>query len=153
VLNHFHNNKANTGRYFKASACKTCSNLDRTKLHNNGTNFATHLLNGARGTAKKRKSRGRPECSEMSLTKADVLKLKKDQNNRCVISGAKLKWKPNSGWKKASIDRIDNNNGYVKGNVRLLAWGINQALSDRSDKLFLKMCKKVVKTAEKAKSK
>jgi hypothetical protein len=79
----------------------------------------------------------------VTITKADIFALKEKQNGRCALSGVKLKWKPKSGWKKASVDRIDNNKGYTPDNIRLVAWGVNQALSDNDYEDFIKMCHKL----------
>jgi hypothetical protein len=54
------------------------------------------------------------------------------QNGICPITGWNLILPDNSnGWQtspkpeRASLDRIDNNKGYVKGNVRFIAWMAN----------------------------
>ena len=62
------------------------------------------------------------------------------QQGRCKLSNKPLDFK--SGTQamknayKASIDRINNNQGYIKGNVRLLCHWVNNAKSTYSDKVF-----------------
>ena len=40
---------------------------------------------------------------------------------------------------KASIDRIDSSKGYIKNNIQLVGWIVNQAKSDLSNKEFIEM--------------
>ncbi|NDB59958.1 hypothetical protein EB001_16140, partial [bacterium] len=44
---------------------------------------------------------------------------------------------------QASLDRIDNNKGYVKGNVRFVALIFNYARNNFSDEQVLEFCKQV----------
>ncbi len=140
-LTEFHNNKANTGRYYKSSFCKDCAN--RYPRDGSVESYILRLIQCCKSTANHRARRGRTECGITTLTKDDILSLKEKQKGRCAISGVKLKWKCKSGWKKASVDRIDNNKGYTLDNVRFVAWGINQALSDNDYEDFIKMCHRV----------
>jgi hypothetical protein len=43
----------------------------------------------------------------------------------------------------ASIDRIDNNKGYVKGNIRFVALMFNYARNRFSDDYVIEFCKQV----------
>jgi len=62
------------------------------------------------------------------------------QQGRCKLSKKPLDFKSGTQWMKnaykASIDRIDNNKGYIKGNVRLLCHWVNNAKSTYSDAVF-----------------
>ena len=140
-LDAFYNNKANTGRYYKSSKCKDCDQK-RNRYITEDT-FITKLLKSCKSSAVRRKRQGRIECSEMILVKKDLLELKSKQNGRCAISGVKLKWRPNSGWKMASVDRLDNNKGYTSDNIRIVCWSVNQALSNKDYEDFIKMCHRV----------
>ncbi len=44
---------------------------------------------------------------------------------------------------QASLDRIDNSKGYIKGNVRFVALIFNYARNDFSDEQVLDFCQKV----------
>ena len=90
-LAEFWNQKGNTGRYFKQSHCKSCSNRTRRDLPGCLRTSIRKMLGSCRSSAKKRGLMGRLECSEMSLTEEHILELKEKQNNKCLISGVKLK--------------------------------------------------------------
>ena len=59
------------------------------------------------------------------------------QSNRCVYSGIEFDWdKFQNNPYQASIDRIDNDKGYIKGNVQIVCNIINQMKSNLSDPVF-----------------
>jgi len=45
-----------------------------------------------------------------------------------------------------SVDRIDPNKGYIKGNIRLVSRWYNIARSNWGDKFVLEMCQRVIKS-------
>jgi hypothetical protein len=61
----------------------------------------------------------------------------------CALSGMKLTVERNHPL-IASVDRINSNKGYVKGNVQLVASCVNLAKNKLSQKDFIKLCKSVV---------
>jgi len=75
------------------------------------------------------------------------------QNGICYFTGWHLILPQNiEGWrdcadciksKRASLDRIDNSKGYVKGNVRFISFMANIARSNMSDEELIKFCKSV----------
>lgn len=74
-----------------------------------------------------------------------------NQNKKCALSGVDLTLddflrknkKLNINEYYASLDRIDNNIGYIKGNVRWIAREINYMKWKLSDKDFINFCKKI----------
>ena len=86
------------------------------------------------------KKRGRNMGFAFNLDITYMLEIYFNQQGRCVLSKKPLDFK--SGTQsmknayKASIDRIDNNKGYIKGNVRLLCHWVNNAKSTYSDEVF-----------------
>jgi hypothetical protein len=76
------------------------------------------------------------------------------QDGKCAITGEELVLPSNSeGWPNynpynASLDRIDNSIGYVKGNVRFVAHIANIARGPYTDEELKIFCKKVAKLAE-----
>lgn len=141
----FYNDKNNTKFNGKQSICKECNKIAKRKFRENDKNFIRVLLEGCKDSTRRRKNKGRKECAVFELDEEFILNLKESQQNRCILSGQELIWKSNSGWKKASIDRIDNDKGYIKTNVRLVCWGVNQAMSNFSDSIFFEMCESVYK--------
>jgi len=72
-----------------------------------------------------------------------LYELFKKQKGRCALTGVPMKVE-----KKAitclSLDQIDSNLGYVKGNVQWVAWAANRAKGDMSHEVFVDMCRQVV---------
>lgn len=66
----------------------------------------------------------------------------KNQNSRCAISGAFIKFErfKNLNDTTASLDRIDSSVGYIKGNVQWVHKDINMAKGTMSQSSFIKMC-------------
>jgi hypothetical protein len=48
---------------------------------------------------------------------------------------------------QSSLDRIDNNKGYIKGNVRFVCLMFNIARNDFSDNQVIEFCKQVASNA------
>lgn len=74
----------------------------------------------------------------------------KSQNGVCPISGFSLilphsacGWKCGKSWERASLDRIDNSKGYIKGNVRFVSHMANIARNNMSDNDLIEFCKAV----------
>ena len=62
------------------------------------------------------------------------------QKGLCVYTGIPLKIikaHPAS----LSLDKIEPNKGYIKGNVQWVCWAVNRAKGDLTESEFLKMCK------------
>ena len=65
------------------------------------------------------------------------------QNGYCALSGVKMSTKINS-MGMISIDKIDPDKWYMKGNIQWVAWAVNRAKGQMSTKMFVDMCKKVI---------
>ena len=70
------------------------------------------------------------------ITAADMFKLWKNQNGRCDVTDLHMTYFGDRGWTNCSIDRIDNNVGYVLENVRLVCWSVNRMKSTMSQSEF-----------------
>lgn len=81
------------------------------------------------------------------LTSDYLWDLWNEQKGLCFYSGKELvlssKWK--DGTQTASIDRIDNTVGYIKGNVAWVHKDINRMKSDFTPDYFIEMCKMVAR--------
>jgi len=79
------------------------------------------------------------------------------QNKKCALSGlnlildnfARKKKKLEDNEYYASLDRINNNFGYIDGNVRWIAREINYMKWKFSDKIFIDFCKNISKANDK----
>jgi hypothetical protein len=68
---------------------------------------------------------------------------------RCPVTGILFCLDKHSKWRRnpfsPSIDRIDNNKGYVDGNCRLVIWAYNWMKGQMNDEEILEICKAIVR--------
>lgn len=74
------------------------------------------------------------------------------QKGKCLFTGWDLilpedsqGWRGQKSPKQASVDRIDNSKGYVKGNIRFVSVMFNYARNNFEDKDVIEFCKAVCK--------
>lgn len=141
----YYNRFSNTGRYFKDTICRQCNINDKRNRKKNHTieQFINNILVSCKSSAKKRENKNRKKCGEFKLTIKDIYDLKQKQNNKCFFTNIELRWEYKSN-NKVSIDRIDNDKGYIKDNIRLVIWDINQAQNNLSDGRFKELMYKIV---------
>jgi len=82
------------------------------------------------------------------ITVDDLLELWKDQRGLCAYTGWPLCVATGSDL-VASLERKDNNIGYMKDNVLLVCWAVNNAKGTLTYEKFIQMCCAVVLTAQK----
>jgi len=97
------------------AVCKACASIANKKYNNTYSGFLNALIYHSR-TAVQRKS-ARNLKSTLTLEKLKTLN--EDQNGLCAISGATLVFRSFSN-NQASVDRINDEFGYVDGNCRLV---------------------------------
>jgi len=115
------NQRATDGLYY---CCKSCDSNLAKAYTNTQTGFLKRLLSGTRESTKERNKQGRKHT--FTLTMLKLKKMITDQCGKCAISGAILVFKRFSD-NQASVDRIDDNLGYVDGNCRLICLEFNTA--------------------------
>ena len=85
-----------------------------------------------------------------NITLSHLAELWIQQQGRCPVTGVVLSFKTGSQQQKnpraISCDRINNNRGYVRGNIRLLTHWANNAKSTWDETLFETMIEAVDKT-------
>ena len=70
------------------------------------------------------------------------------QDKRCALSGRHIQFEPHctkTNQRTASLDRIDNTVGYIKGNVQWLHKHINKMKFVYEENYFIELCKDVAK--------
>lgn len=100
------------------------------------------------------KKRSKYKSSNFSLTTKFLMELYTKQKGLCHYSGIKMdtKYTPRNKRPKKqmgrpyliSIDRINSNEGYTKGNIVLCCYIINVMKSISSKSQFIKLCSKIV---------
>lgn len=141
------NNRHRKGRDRRCSMCRTKESRERRKLLADNpqiTRIIKERFLGARDRAKKKRI-------DFNITEEYILELLYKQDNRCAITGDELTFILGNGRTPTnlSIDRIDPNLGYTKGNVQLVCMAVNQFKNDLSSKEFLNLCRKVVEHNDK----
>ncbi len=88
---------------------------------------------------------------EFNVTKEQLWELFKKQNKKCALSGVKLQFgieSKNKVKKKEctiSLDRIDNDKGYIINNIQWIHKDINRMKNYFSQEYFLEICEKITK--------
>lgn len=78
-----------------------------------------------------------------TMTRADIENLIIESDGVCALSGVKLSTLHNDP-NKASVDRINSNKGYVKGNIRLVTTRSNIMKNQWTDAEVMEWCKSVL---------
>ena len=84
------------------------------------------------------KSRSKRYNFEFNLTE-EYLKSIYPEDGMCPLLNIQLNWDSDAKHpSKPSLDRIDNNKGYIKGNVQWVSWRANNLMKDATpDELFI----------------
>lgn len=85
----------------------------------------------------------------IDITKEYAWQLFLDQKGLCYFTGIPLKISNSYAANTASIDRIDNELGYIKGNVRWVHKHINIMKNRYTDSYFVNLCRAVVEHQDK----
>lgn len=131
------------------STCKSCVLSDSAgyhkktygdkifKKHSSYKNYISTLLNHA----SKRKK-------DFNIDIQYLIDLYELQNGFCSISGVKMTHEHGKVSTNISIDRINSEIGYVKGNIQLTCYIVNIMKSNFSITDFVDFCKKIVNFQE-----
>jgi hypothetical protein len=80
-----------------------------------------------------------------------IMELLKKQNGKCALTGWDLEFtrggifENGTNPKAATMDRIYNSSGYVRGNVQLTCWMPNKLKGATSNNDFITMCGDIAK--------
>ena len=122
--------------------CKTCSVIPIGKDHAqwngvgdiSGNWWYNHIIRNTNDT-KTRKPK------EINITIEDGWKLFQEQDGVCAISGLKLEFPKKFSEKgTASLDRINNDMGYVHGNIQWLHKDVNMLKHTKTKDELIKLC-------------
>lgn len=69
------------------------------------------------------------------------------QNKKCALSGYDIVLSSNHEKSTASVDRIDNDKGYIEGNLQLVHLYVNRAKHTLSQEEYIRLCEKVTNYA------
>jgi hypothetical protein len=93
------------------------------------------------------------KTQHISITVDYLYEIGEKQKWKCPLTGDSLEFSRGGDYwggkwsnpKSCTIDRIDSNKGYVKGNIQLVTWQVNFAKSSVDNNDFINLCKKVAK--------
>lgn len=145
-LNEFYKNGCfDDGLIKYRSTCKCCVLLNHSKSHkltyenkifkkhSNYKNYISTLLNHS-------SKRGK----EYNIDIQYLLDIYENQKGLCNISGVKMTNDYGSKSTNISIDRINSDLGYVKGNIQLVCYIVNIMKNKFSINDFLMFCEKII---------
>ncbi len=78
----------------------------------------------------------------VDISDRDIKELYESQNGLCKLSGLPMVKERGSIY-SMSVDRIDNNKGYILGNIRLVCQAVNMMRRTLNDTEFISICKKI----------
>ena len=102
--------------------CKSCISRKDLKRRATMRGFIQTLINDAKRSTKERNRLGRNHSFD--ITFEYILELIEKQQGRCAYSNIPMVFKPKSEW-QCSIERLDDNKGYTKDNVKLVCLEFN----------------------------
>jgi len=83
--------------------------------------------------------------AEVAIDQNYLMSLYDQQEGLCALSGVRMTWATGKMFPTSiSVDRTDNEKGYVPGNVRLVCVAVNAFRSTMNDQELLKMAKALV---------
>ncbi len=99
------------------------------------------------------RSRAKKRNIPFELTRDDVMSMFESQEGLCYYSGIKLNVVKSDASKthdpfKMSLDCVDPDLGYVKGNVVWCAYCVNALKLKMSQELMIDVCRSIVKKAD-----
>lgn len=141
----FDDNANNEHRKGKDRRCKTCKKeqYERRRIANRGDQGIERLsverYCGLRDRAKK-------HGLELDFDVEYLRELWIKQEGKCAISGIQMTTTMFAGRTPTnmSVDRIDSDKGYIKGNVQLVCMAVNQMKSDLTLEELIHFCREIL---------
>jgi len=138
------NNEKNTLKL--TYLCKLCAKQKIHEYRNTEVGFWVSVWNNLVGSSKSRNL-------ELEITKEDIKKLWEKQGGLCAIThlpmelakSQKITRSRSYSPYRMSVDRIDNNIGYKKSNIRLVCAYVNVMRMDMTDQQLKFWCEAVIK--------
>lgn len=131
------------GRDSRCKECKKDQYLKRREQNRGKQNLDRILLERLHGMKDRSKKKNIP----MDVTIEDLKYIWACQEGLCAISKMPMTYIFNNGrtFTNVSIDQINPNKGYVKGNIQLVCMAVNQMKSDLSMNELYMFCEAIIK--------
>lgn len=156
VIKRGENSKYNNTRWICKCVCGKIGLVDSSDLKSGNhkscgkCHFHVFIQNSWWGEIQKQAKRRK---LEFTLTKDYLTKLWSDQNGKCALSGLDL-YMPKKAREQrgpsctGSIDRIDNKQGYIQGNVQWVHKSVNRMRREYTIEEYVDICKLVAEYQE-----
>lgn len=126
----------------KSGNTRSCGCWNRVNRHNHKNWKGHEEITGKWWGGIKRGALKRGYNFDITIDYAWQLYL--SQNKKCSLSGVPIKFaNTNRDKATASLDRIDNTQGYIEGNVQWVHKDINLMKQKFTQKYFIEMCEKI----------
>lgn len=91
------------------------------------------------------KSKAKKRNIPFEITQSDIWEKFLEQGRQCTYSWLELTWQDGYYGEKgtASVDRINSNIGYTKGNIQIIHKNINFMKLNHTEEYFLELCSKI----------
>lgn len=133
----------------RISTCRSCKQIARNKcISRSPESYMRNLLI-------QNKSGRVKQGYEYTITIQDLLDIFETQNGKCAMTGIEMTHLKGNGHIETniSIDRINNDIGYIPGNIQLVCYSANMMRRKMKDQSFKNFCKKIATTENAKKSK
>lgn len=121
----------------------SCGCIERDPNHEGNDRIAAYIKTTRNGAYKRGLT--------FEVTRSDLVDLLIKQDYKCTYTDLPLTFGSREK-RTASLDRIDSNKGYIKGNVHWVHKKVNTIKWDLGEEEFIQMCKLVAKHAKKRKA-
>ena len=122
------------GKFGKCSICHQCQKIYAMNNRNTFDGFMGIILTSAEKHANFHLSKGRKEAGIFDLTLEQLVYLWARQNGKCYYSGIPIVPLSHSNW-QCSLERLDDNLGYIMDNVAFICLELNVAAKWTLDKI------------------
>lgn len=112
-------NKSKYGFLQLKSECKTCESRYNAEKRATKEYFLKRMLGACKHNNNLRNKKKPERELKFTWTYEQMLAQLEKQKDRCAISGVELRFGPHHDW-QCSPERIDNNAGYVEGNMMFI---------------------------------
>ena len=115
--------------------CRSCSN------HDNNFKGKYHSIPYTWFSMKQKGGLSRGYAWDLTIEY--IWNMYEEQEGVCALSGIPIGWADKGLTATASIDRIDNSEGYIVGNVQLLHKDVNFMKQQFDQEYFINICKQI----------
>lgn len=124
------------------SRCIGCASTLGFEYRNSFEGFFNTLFRCAHCSSKNRAEKGRVEAGQFQITKEDLISIWNKQNGKCYYSGIQMNLQTSSDW-KCSLERLDDNKGYIIENIVLVCYEFNTRVGwglEKVQEMLLLIC-------------